>query len=759
MSFMEEPIKLNRLEKVFLTSWRPYAWLIGIGFALYLQALFFDFSYFDDNRLIIDRYYSLAQLSNIGEAFKQDMSLLSIGGYYRPLLTISFIIDAQLGGISPIMYHLTNIIIHLVASSLLFILLSRLGYRKGLSFFFSLIFTVHPALTHAVCWIPGRNDSLLAIFIMLSFITLLSFIETRKWKYYALHLFFFTLAVFTKEVSFVFIIVAFLYLHLVVKDKIFSSNKLIFGTGWLIIIILWLVARQSPLGSNTIDKISFAWGDLAAIFIYIGKILLPFNLSVVPILKDSTLIYGFITLMLLIISLFLTKNKRVNFIIFGALWFILFLIPSFINASLSVVSFFMEHRIYLPMIGFFIIVLETDPIKKLDIKNSPAAIFGVLVVIILSTITYLHSLDYKDKYAFWESAVATSPDAPFAHVNLGFAYQSDGKLDLAEKECKRALELNPEQPLAHNILGLIYMGKNMYKEAEKEFEQELAINRAPDKVLPNLGALYYKQGNLKAAEEVWKENIKLTPRDPASHHNLGLLYMDKNMFKEAEEEFKQEFNLDPNSNKAVFNLGMAYYHQGKVKEAEEIWNKVNTKEPLAHNNFGLTLMDKKLYKEAESEFRKELALNPNSTTALFNLGLLYYDQGKLKEAEESWRRIIAINPSESMVHNNLGLLYVKNNMSAQAEEEFKQELAVNPHSSRALFNLGLLYQKQSKLKEMEECWVKAIGVNPDDIGIYKQLILYYKEQKSFTKAKYYIEQLQKKGVQVPPDVLKDIESR
>lgn len=746
-------------ESVFLHSWRPYAWIICIGFALYLQALWFNFSYFDDNNLIIDRYYSLAQLSNIGEAFKQDMSVLSIGGYYRPLLTVSFIIDAQLGGLSPFMYHLTNIIIHLIASCLVFALLLKLGYRKGLSLFFAMIFTVHPVLNHAVCWIPGRNDSLLAIFIIPSFITFLSFIETRQWKYYFLHLVFFTLAVFTKEVAFLFIIIVLLYLHLIVKDKLFSSNKLILGAGWFIVIIMWVVVRRSPVGTNSLDAVTYSLGDLAAIFIYLGKILLPVNLAIVPILKDSTLGYGFITLILLITGLLLTKNKRINRIIFGACWFLLLLVPSFIATNLSIIAFFMEHRIYLPMVGFFIIVLELGVVKKADIKNPVVAIAGLLILIIFAGITFFNSQNYRNKYTVWESAVAKSPHAAFAHVNLGFAYQADGKLEPAERECKKALELYSQQPYAHNILGLIYMDRKMYAEAEKEFQQELAITRSPQKVLPNLGALYYKQGILKEAEKVWEDCIRINPGDPTAYHNLGLLYMDKNMFKEAEEEFKQELSFDPNANKAVFNLGMAYYRQGKKREAEETWNQINIKEPQAHINLGVTFMDKKMYMEAEEEFKKELDLNPKSTTALFNLGLLYYDQNKFNEAEDFWKKTLAINQAEPMVHNNLGLLYVKNNMLQQAEEEFRKEVTISPRSSRALYNLGLLYQKQGKVKETEDCWVKAIEINPNEIEIYQKLIFYYKGQKNYPKAKYYVEQLQKRGVQVPPDVLKDIEPR
>ena len=687
-------------EQVFLKTWRPYAWIILIGFLLYLQTLFFDFTYFDDNLFIINRYSFLSNLSNIFEAFKQDVSYFMLSTYYRPLLTISFMIDAQFGGISPFVYHFSNITIHILACCLLFILLAKLKYNKGISLLFTILFTIHPVLTQAVCWIPGRNDSLLAIFILPSFIFFIDYVETKSWKYYALHMLFFALALFTKELAFIIVAMAVLYLHLIIKEKIFSYNKIILGIGWLIVILCWIAARQSALSyavkMTTFDVINSMVKDLPAIFIFIGKALFPFDLSVVPILEDSTIniILGCVTIILLFIIILLTRNKRLNFILFGALWFVFFLIPSFITSNLSVVSFFVEHRIYLSMMGFIIVLLETDLIKKMDIKKATAVAFTALVIIIFSAITFTHSQSFADQYVFWDNAVKSSPHSPLAHINLGFNYYSKGELDKSEKECRIALQLEPSQPVAHNNLGLIYMNKNMYKEAEEEFKQELAINRASDKALFNLGMLYYKQNKFNEAEAFWRKDLALNPREPSVHNSLGLLYMDKDMFKEAEEEFKLE-----------------------------------------------------------------LESNPASTKALFNLGVLYFEHGRLGEAEVLWRRVLEINPREPAIHNNFGLFYVKKNMYQEAEVEFKKELALNPASKKALSNLALLYQKQGRLKEVEELWLKTIETNPNNLEAYKNLILFYRQQKDFAKAKYYIDELQKRGVQIPPEILKNMETR
>jgi tetratricopeptide (TPR) repeat protein len=242
-------------------------------------------------------------------------------------------------------------------------------------------------------------------------------------------------------------------------------------------------------------------GNLPAIIQYIGKIPLPFNLSVLPIIQDTTFVYGFIAITLLTIALFLSKNKCYNFIIFGSFWFILFLLPSFIQPNPAIVAYFIEHRIYLPIIGFIIILLETDMIKNLIAKKNSSPILGAVIVLVLLTIiTFNHSKNFKNRLNFWENAVKTSPHSSLAHRNLGTMYYLEEQPDKAESKYKKSLELNPQEPMVHNNLGLVYMKKNMFKKAEEEFRKELAINPSNNNVRFNLRLLYYKQNKLKDAQ-------------------------------------------------------------------------------------------------------------------------------------------------------------------------------------------------------------------------------------------------------------------
>jgi len=72
---------------------------------------------------------------------------------------------------------------------------------KNKAFFLSLFFALHPVLTQAVAWVPGRNDSLATIFIFSALIFFQRFLSKEKLMDLIFLSLFFLLALFTKESS------------------------------------------------------------------------------------------------------------------------------------------------------------------------------------------------------------------------------------------------------------------------------------------------------------------------------------------------------------------------------------------------------------------------------------------------------------------------------------------------------------------------------------------------------------------------------
>ncbi|MCX6757111.1 MAG: hypothetical protein NTW35_03130 [Candidatus Nomurabacteria bacterium] len=137
----------QQFQKIFLKSWYPLFCIALAIFLVYSATLLSDIVYLDDNVLITGQYQFNQDLSNISQAFKEDIFRTPQGGgtFYRPIERLSFILDAQFGEYALIFVsHLSNILIHILAMILLYLFLLKINIKKETAFLFTLLFSVHP---------------------------------------------------------------------------------------------------------------------------------------------------------------------------------------------------------------------------------------------------------------------------------------------------------------------------------------------------------------------------------------------------------------------------------------------------------------------------------------------------------------------------------------------------------------------------------------------------------------------------------------
>ncbi len=79
------------------------------------------------------------------------------------------------------------------------------------------------------------------------------------------------------------------------------------------------------------------------------------------------------------------------------------------------------------------------------------------------------------------------------HINLGYLYEKQGKLDLAEEEYKKAIRKDKKNYLAYFNLGNIYAQRREYGKAERQYRKALGLEEDPD-VLNNLAYVLNNAG-------------------------------------------------------------------------------------------------------------------------------------------------------------------------------------------------------------------------------------------------------------------------
>ncbi len=586
-----------------------YALAIAVAaLIIYYPAINYDIVYCDDNIFIQDYYGLNKDASNIGTVFKKTMGT----SYYRPILNLSIIIDTQISlaqqfpdtnpdfvnpkKITPEVFHATNIILHVLASMFIFVALLKLRYKIFPSFLFGMFMAVHPILTPAASWISGRNDSLITIFILLSFICLLFYFERDRIQSgiaYVLHIIFFGIALFTKEIAAFFPFVCLAYVVLYDRErKVFDPKYLAVVAGQFVVGIFWFMMRSKAIeGIDNPDTIGFE--ALAYTYLnvpcLIGKFYLPVKMIALSSYEWFTITTGVIGIIAVLAYLFKSKKIDKGKAWFGVLWFILLLAPTLFIRIVYVGDFFdyAEHRAYLVMFGMIIFVLEVLKANKIDLRKPVPAIIMGAIIIVFAIRSYIYRDEFRNRKTYWSHMTEMYPWKSRGYLDLGKAYLVEDKLDSARMLYHRGIERNPKN-------------KNLYID---------------------MAASYLRDKKFKEAEEWAKKALKIDPGNTIAYYNLGKALMLQKKFQQAVQAFQYACRnrKHPEWNK---DLGDALYKIGKVNQAIRAYQKVinaNPRNSYAFNNMGLSFAALKNWEQAEIAWKRAINANPKMYPAYQNL--------------------------------------------------------------------------------------------------------------------------------------------
>ena len=92
---------LSKINKFITTNTAFFILITIIVFTLYGKSISFDFTYHDDDTLIINNVNYLSNIKNIPNLFLTSCYLSNNSFYYRPILNVSFATEIILFGLRP----------------------------------------------------------------------------------------------------------------------------------------------------------------------------------------------------------------------------------------------------------------------------------------------------------------------------------------------------------------------------------------------------------------------------------------------------------------------------------------------------------------------------------------------------------------------------------------------------------------------------------------------------------------------------------
>jgi protein O-mannosyl-transferase len=644
-------VKSDKGEPVFNTK-LYLLFLVLVPLVLYFRVVNFEFSNLDDTNIIIAQYETIGDLKNIKEAFTHDAFMSNAGdAYYRPMQTISFMIDAQIGGKLPWIYHLTNLLIHILTVIALFFFLKKIGIKKEISFVLALFFSVHPLFTHAVAWIPARGDLLLGLFSLLSFLTFLEFMESKRTVYFILHAFLFILALFSKETVILLPLLILSWFYFAGKNKFVLKDIMPYVAVWGLSFVLFYYLRQDVVrvkNAPNIFGIEPFINNLPVIPITFGKFFLPFNLSTLPFFDITYIITGVILILTFAIVTIKYRSGEGRIIIWGVLWFLAFTIPPMLirNYNAEIGYEYFEYRAYLPMIGILLIIGLLG--NRLSVKFTFNSILkvSVPVLFVYGFLAFIHSTAFKDPVSFFTDALDASSKNAMALNSRGCLYSDAGRMDQAIKDFDNAISVSPVYSTPYYNKADVY--KTIGDDSRAEEYYSLALKY--DTLYPNTNILMDNAYISLSAEKIilkkYEEALIILNKAkiayPLSYkifNNAGYVYSMLGRYDSALTNFSSAIKLAPNTASYYNNRAKAKYH---LKDFNGSFNDFNKALELDHNltdaylNRGIAKIDMNDFNGAISDLNMAISLDSQSGEAYYYRGTAYSKMNKPGEAAKDW---------------------------------------------------------------------------------------------------------------------------
>ena len=546
--------------------------------AIFGQTIGFGFVDYDDDQYVYDNP-QIRQGLNVKSIL---WALTHVHSHnWHPLTTLSHMFDCQVYGLYPWGHHLGNVLLHGIASILLFLALQQTTGTLWRSAFVAALFAVHPLHVESVAWISERKDVLSGLFFMLTLMSYVGYVPTKasgakttlsmlRFPAYWLALLFFAFGLMSKPmlVTLPFILLLLDWWPLqrftiqnarsamgpLVREKIPFLLLSVASCA----VTIW--AQKDAL--NSLQRIPFpsrVCNALVSYLAYLGQMLYPVGLAVFyphPGNHLAPWVVGVSLLFLLLVSAGVAIGfRKYPYLLMGWLWYLGMLLP--VIGLVQVGDQARADRYtYLSQIGLYIIVAW----GAVDLCGSwrySRAMLGSGVAVILASLLVLAHVQttyWKNSISLMTHAIACTSDNSLAYNNLGVALVAQGKLPEAIQHYERAIQIRPYYARAHNNLGIALAAQGKLPEAIQEYERVLRFKPDDAEAYNNLGVAMAAQGKLPEAIQHFERAVQCRPNYADAYFNLGLAMADEGKLPEAVQDYERALQLKPDYVEALNNL-------------------------------------------------------------------------------------------------------------------------------------------------------------------------------------------------------------
>lgn len=525
---------------------------------LYLRTLPFDYVY-DDTLLLLFNPGMQSWKCVPGfftHTFWGYLEIPRVIDFYRPLVKVALATVYRLLGPAPGWFHLLAAGMHILATYLVYRLVSTTTENKTLAAIAAGIFSLHPTKVETAAWISGISDSLSAVFFLSSMI---AYFESKKGNPVSRRCIsagFLLLALFSKEAAVFACVLIGIYEFSVAQGGFADRFKATVRAVWpfAAVTCFALTARIVLLRSSpqrAVTRIPFSETVLTApqaILSYLGKQLWPVGLSVqYPLMAIKHFsIVGFVAPLLAILAIFglvIWRVRKSPIGIFYVSWFALMLAPAIIyQITLQEHDRYFYFASVATSIGLAFLILQISRWGSI-----PLALTIVFLFASMAVLTFNYESYWDNDVKLFTRAHRIAPDNPEVEEYLVFVYIDEREFANAEALAGSLTNNTERSAQGWRLLADVKLAEDKSEEARFAMQKAVQLTHGRN-LLANVGLVTVdlKLGNNQEAVSICEQELKTHPDVASLHGSLAaaLTRLGKTDEAARELELQKRFSQD-----------------------------------------------------------------------------------------------------------------------------------------------------------------------------------------------------------------------
>ena len=553
--------------------------VLALTALLYAATLHFDFVYDDQNAIVRNpmvRSWRSVPGYFMGKEWPPTLFPNGSANYFRPLNVLWYRINDAVFGLNPVGWHAMTILLHVLATLLVYAIARRITGRPLVAALTALLFGIHPTRHEVVSWVSGTTESLWSVMFLLAFLAYLKSREGDRTRWIVISSALYGAGLLAKETAIVFPLVVFAHAWLygtksASEDDAWSQASRVWKAAALaalygVVAIAYLGLRITALHGFEHPQANISFRTLvltvpSVAFFYVRQWLLPMRIGEfydLPLWSKFDALHvlaPFLALVILAAVLwFFRKKLGSREVVFAVVWLMAPLLPVLDFAVLPPGQLVHDRYLYLASFGAALLcalvlsMLATGP-TSFGIPRR--LLIPTLAIVVLSCYATADASSYwEDDYILFQHSYQLTPSNIVARVNYAIAVARRGDYMTAMPLLDSVLYEDPNNWLANYNLGRVFYEMGLYPPAEGRFlEVERLFPTNADNYL-QLGMVDIKTNRPEQAEENMRRAVELQPSETAFRFSLGVALEVEGKCDEARAEFTKTLAIDPSFPKA-----------------------------------------------------------------------------------------------------------------------------------------------------------------------------------------------------------------